>query len=461
MYIILCIYNIDEVLGKIYFAGTRMEKKTKKDHENVKPDGKDTQKYKLIKESFFDSDIRKDDTQETKLDNEETTDAGSTTIVRSAIKFNKKKISKSKTGDFMLKKSTPLPEYLVPHLKKAFVLNVDEGIHIYDENYRLIGSILGMKKEETEDSKTVEFFKNDLLPNKLRSNCIEAGNGYQTKIGSNLYIMNSKFKVTDKVNLTYTDIENFKEIPSKGKTNIPLRGPETDEIKPEETVKIKKEKEKVSKLSAKEIVDVFIGKFKYGLKINNIKADYFVKEKLGDKNLQSLNCLYNGDLSQLNENTRNFEPREKISSLNGGLSLLKAGLIHELYVNSTLEGRGGKEGNNMNKFLTYIITLKKDGSVKEINNIISTAEQKKLISFLSESQSRFPDKSDVIRNVYHKISSDHKRMELEKEMKDIGYEKFKAFIIRKLYEYTNRLERGNGITMICLTRDIIDFGIKK
>ena len=439
-----------------------MDRKKKDDQTTVFPDEKDTQKYKLIKNELSDADISKDDTVETPQKKQETTDGGSTTITRAPIKFNKKRISKSKTGDFLLKKSAPLPEYLVPYLKNAFLLNINEGIHVYDENYRLIGSIMNpTRRSDTGDEKTTEFYKDDLLPNRLRSRCQKTVGGYQIKMGSLLYILNAKYQIKDKINLTYAEIEKFKDIQLNEKTIPHLRIHDEEKKTLTRVKERKKDIKKASKLPAKEIVDVSIEKFKYAIKLNNIQGDYYIQEKLGKKNLQALNCLYNGDLSQLNEDTRNIKSRELITNLDGGLSMLKAGLIHELYINTTLEGRGGKEGTDMNKFLTYIIAIKEDGSLGGIHQILSSAEQKKMINLFGDSAANYPDRSEVIRDVYHKIVSDYKKMEREEEMKDIGNEKFKAFLIRKLYLYTNRTDRGNGVTMICLTRDIIDFSIKK
>jgi len=45
--------------------------------------------------------------------------------------------------------------------------------------------------------------------------------------------------------------------------------------------------------------------------------------------------------------------------------------------------------------------------------------------------------------------------------KSISIDKFKAILIYKIYENTNRMDREDGISMICITRDIIDFRFKK
>ena len=70
-----------------------MDKKKDKNQKNVLPDEKDTQKFKIIKGELSDTDISKDDTVETKKRKQETTNGGSTTIIRGPIKFNKKTIS--------------------------------------------------------------------------------------------------------------------------------------------------------------------------------------------------------------------------------------------------------------------------------------------------------------------------------------------------------------------------------
>jgi hypothetical protein len=80
--------------------------------------------------------------------------------------------------------------------------------------------------------------------------------------------------------------------------------------------------------------------------------------------------------------------------------------------------------------------------------------QKKRVEFFAERAAIYTDKAEIIKRIYLKarrtIYKEYKELWLSKE--DV---RFNAILICKLYENTTRLDRGCGVTMMRLTRDII------
>ena len=222
-----------------------------------------------------------------------------------------------------------------------------------------------------------------------------------------------------------------------------------------------------AKLTQEAIVDIIIGKFKYALNAFHIKADYFVQEKLGPLNAERFLRVYKGKIDKLNKETEEGFKSGDYQQICGGLNTLKASLIHELYINSTLAGRsfgeeeGTEPGRNMKGLLTFQNLLKKDGTLNEKERDLSKLEQKNFIDFFGRLESRYMDKKDVIVRVYQKIKYDFGKGLLTFKKEKISFDKFKAIMIYKLYENTNRLDRGNGISMIGLVKDIFDIKLKK
>jgi hypothetical protein len=135
-----------------------------------------------------------------------------------------------------------------------------------------------------------------------------------------------------------------------------------------------------------------------------------------------------------------------------GFNLFKAALIHELYIKSTVIGRG----ENMTDFLTLIAATQPNGTTGELQDSLSLEEQKNLVKFFKNRAHVYTDKTDTITRVYLQIRSSvfdqYEKLSSSKEKV-----RFNALLICKLYEQTTRLDRGNGITMIRLSRDLLEY----
>ena len=84
-----------------------------------------------------------------------------------------------------------------------------------------------------------------------------------------------------------------------------------------------------------------------------------------------------------------------------------------------------------------------------------------MVRFFGDLQKQYKDKEKIIKRIYEKLLFDLDEGVLTFGNKSISIDKFKAILIYKFYENTNKLDRGDGITMICATRDIIDFRFNK
>jgi hypothetical protein len=285
----------------------------------------------------------------------------------------------------------------------------------------------------------IELEQGDILPARLRSLCeTEIGQSYGSRIvlGNFLYQLDTSFKVLQKMKISYMDEEGNK-------------GPDSTSPEPEKTEAPKKD------LSIKEIVTNVVNALETALDTYNIHADYFKETALGTDNMEILYRAYHGDLEGLNDDTREAASLGKIVKLpesEGGFNLFKAALIHELYIKSTVSGRG----ESMMEFLTFIAATQPDGNTEELQDSLSLEEQKNMVKFFKERAHVYKDKTDTITRVYIQIRSSIFE-QYEKLLASKEKVRFNAMIICKLYEQTTRLDRGNGITMIRLTRDLLDY----
>ena len=276
-----------------------------------------------------------------------------------------------------------------------------------------------------------EFEKGDLLPASLRDRCEKdmVTEGGRIIFGNYLYLLDLNYIVTTKMKLTYSeeDATDAVSLPADtSQENLPIE----------------------------EIVANMVKHFEIGLDKYNINADFFKESVLGDGNRAVLFHVYEGDLTILNDNTREAASKRKLTVLKTekGFTLLRAAILHELYIKSTLAGRG----NNMKFYITHILSLQPDGRVKQSQDDWPLEKQQKLLDFFNDRASVYTDKADLIRQLYRNL-----RNTIFKDFKAIrdigGNVSFNAFLIVKLYELTNRLDRGDGITMIRLSRDIMNY----
>lgn len=372
------------------------------------------------------------------------------------------------------------PDYLRPYLKKAFMLKSDEGIHFYDDQLMLVGTLATSNTEppapkviDLEDSGDLaipeepeKLLKDhevgDALGESFRGECIEGKEGYRLKKEDTLFMMDSDYKITDKLTLETPILDQFVE--PKVESNPPPAeaSPKKVKKKVKTTKKEKTTPPETVTLSPDEITALIMGKYKQILEDHQIQADYFVGKKLSRENQTRFLSVYNGDIFQLNEETATAEGELPTFESDGGLSHLKAALVHELYIHSTLAGRSrgdadmAEGGRNMKSMLTLMINLRATGNGPP-DEEISPKEQKALIKYFGERANIYTDKTDVIDRIYHKIQYDMKKELLVQSGQRITTATFKALLVYKLYENTNRLDRGNGVSIIRIVRDIMDY----
>jgi hypothetical protein len=110
----------------------------------------------------------------------------------------------------------------------------------------------------------------------------------------------------------------------------------------------------------------------------------------------------------------------------------------------------------MKYYVTHIDSLEPDGRLNEFQGDMSLKQQQDLLTFFGSRASVYTDKTKLIRQLYRDL-----RVTIFEDYQAIrkvgGKVHFNAFLIVKLYENTTRLDRGDGITMIRLSRDIMDY----
>lgn len=287
-----------------------------------------------------------------------------------------------------------------------------------------------MKETETKIETEIELETGDIVPPRLRTKCeAEIGHGFSNRlsIGNYIYHLNSHFKVIQKMKISYLDEEN---------KNIVAPEPQKE-------------------LSIEEIITTVVKIFDTILDTYDVDANYFKEAVLGAENREILMLTHHGDLEGLNDDTREAASQGKIVKLGEkerGFNLFKASLIHELYIKSTVAGRG----ENMNYFLSHFAAVQPDGTIEELQDNLSFEDQKKMVNFFKERAHIYTDKTEIIRRVHLNIRSSVFQLyeELVSSEKNI---RFNALLISRLYEQTTRLDRGDGVTMIRLTRDLLDF----
>jgi hypothetical protein len=287
--------------------------------------------------------------------------------------------------------------------------------------------------------------KGDILPEGLRSQCeedISSVGGLRIMIGDCLYLLDASYRVMVKMKLSYSD-------------EVPVSAPPPSTSAPEKE-KPREIEPPLHQLTGKEIVSNVVKHFETALEKYNISADFFKESILGSHNREILIRAYQGDLTDLSDDTREATKQGVNTVLEEkGFSLFRAALLHELYINSTLTGRG----ENMKYFVTHIASITPDGSMKELSmpDELDREKQQETVQYFGSRAKVYPDKTEIIKRVFRSVRT-HIFEEFEylmAEGKNVG---FNALLITRLYENTTRLDRGNGITMIRLIRDLLDYG---
>jgi len=198
-------------------------------------------------------------------------------------------------------------------------------------------------------------------------------------------------------------------------------------------------------------VNTVVKEFDAALKKHKISADFFRESVLIPSHREILLKAFSGNLMELNDDTREATINGTLTIINeSGFEFFKAVMVHELYIKSTLAGRG----NNIKYFLSHILALKPDGTLGDLLSNIPSDPQKKMVDYFGERAEVYTDKTEMIKRIHRQVRStifeQYREIWLSKENV-----RFDAFLISKLYEHTTRLDRGDGITMIRLSRDIM------
>lgn len=301
--------------------------------------------------------------------------------------------------------------------------------------------------ESSEDQEMgIELQRGETLPSHMREQCeedISSGGGSRIIIGDYLYLLDSDYRVTVKMKLSYSHAAAPTSLTAAAEIPVP------EPKKPGE-------KEPPKKLPpVKKIISGVVKHFKAALKKYNISADFFKETVLSSGSREVLTHVYDGDLTELNDDTREAASQGKQTVLEEeGFTLLRAALLHELYIKSTFAGRG----ENMKYFITYIASIEPDGALEEsrFDDDMSLEQQREMVEFFSSRRKEYTDKTEIIARVHHLL-----RKNVFKEYKTLRQAgenvRFNALLIAKLYEHTTRLDRGDGITMIRLSRDLMDY----
>jgi hypothetical protein len=248
-------------------------------------------------------------------------------------------------------------------------------------------------------------------------------------LGDYLYLLDAEHQVTNRMRLSYSH--------------------PVEAVAPEQVIK----KAPPKQLPVKQIVANVVKSFEAGLKKCQVSADYFRESVLSPANREVLIRAYNGDLSNLNDDTREAAGRGVTVILQDkGLTLFKAVLVHELYIKSTLSGRG----NNMNYLLSHVIATEPDGTLVDVPDAASLEVRKEMVEYFGGRGNVYKDKAEIINRVYRHFCFNIFD-EFDECIRNGEKILFSAYMIMKLYQQTSRLDRGDGITMIRLTRDIMDY----
>lgn len=280
--------------------------------------------------------------------------------------------------------------------------------------------------EENMETDEKELQSGDYLPFHFRDDCEEdigPGGGKRLTIGHFLYFLDDDFKVIQKMKIS-SMADDF---------SAPQPAPR--------------------QLSTKEVTTNLVNTFKFALERYSISADYFKESVLGPANRDILVIAFKGDLSNLNDDTREAAGQGKNMELQeNGFTFLKAVIIHELYIKSTLSGRGDK----MKFFLTHISAVEPDGTLTTVDEKVTPEQMDRLIEFFKERAEIYEDKTDIILRIYRQIK---KTIQSDFHKVNTNGEKvrFDAFLVTRLYENTTRLDRGDGTTMIRMVYSILKY----
>ncbi|NIM16903.1 MAG: hypothetical protein GTO45_33405 [Candidatus Aminicenantes bacterium] len=393
------------------------------------------------------------------------------TEIQTVYGWNAPDLDASQEKKKELQEGQEVPEHLRPKCQPnnigGYSLRYEKFLYLIDKDFRVEfkSPDLGLDHELEEDpmapaqpleSKEVdtpaemehdfepgiELEMGDVLPSHLRRRCeAEIGSNYGSRIilGNYLYLLDAYFRVTQKMRIAYADEE-------MNETSAALASAGSSP---------KKSEAQQPELPVQQVINNMVKTFETALEKYHISADYFRESVLGAANREILMKVYHGDLSELNDDTREAAAQGRTTVLKedeAGFALFKAALVHELYIKTTVAGRG----NNMKYFLTHIVAAKPDGTLGAQQDNIDEEAQEKMVKFYGERANIYTSKADIIKRIHRQV-----RRSIFKEYKELWLSKenvrFNALLISKLYEHTTRLDRGYGLTMMRISRDLMEY----
>jgi hypothetical protein len=295
-------------------------------------------------------------------------------------------------------KGKQLPPSLRPHAKLTYLIRDSDGIHLYDEAWNFMTTI----------------------------------------------------KVAAQTNFSATDAFGKAAV-----TPVPRQAV----LESPDPVPIAAEPPLAGKALSRQVQRV-LDRFQHAINLHGIRADYFLEHRMGPFWRDRWERIWLGDLSPLLEDTQEFAAGTVIRTQDkGGLGILKAALVHELYVNSTLAGRSngekeGESGRNMLNLLLFVCLLSPLGDLDHVGPILSEEDQMRLIDTLAGLAGQMGDKRGMLQRVHQKLVFDFKRGRDWPEKSTAAA--VKSALIFKLYENTNRLDRGDGTDMVRIVRTLIE-----
>ncbi|MCI0470335.1 MAG: hypothetical protein L0Y73_01605, partial [Candidatus Aminicenantes bacterium] len=270
----------------------------------------------------------------------------------------------------------------------------------------------GIKKEFILD-------KGDVLPEHLRSRCevdLSTGVGYRIEMGNVIYILDENYRVIVKMSQSH-------HIAEETVAKAPLQAEE--------------DKKQDGQPQPEKIIDSVLKKFQIALKADKVNAEIFAEQVMAAENKAVLLRVFQGDLAELNEETKAAAGKGKITRLNeGGITLLKAALLHELYLKSTFRGRG----EHIIEFLTHIISPWKDTALTITQEDSDREEQEELVEMLADKRRLYRDIGEALLRFYMEMKETI--YEEYRQVQKAGKTLFKAFLIDRLYEKIPRPEKG-------------------
>lgn len=381
------------------------------------------------------------------------------------LKIDAEKIQK-KLAEITFEEGTKIPDGLKSQCKKneygGYSLEFNNYFYVLDAGYRVEIRRPVKTKAPTSDftleaddlvtpaqdkgdvgepvkAGKVVLDKGDILPEHLRSRCevdLSAGSGFRIEVDNSTYILDEDYRVVVKMSHHYQADEEEPVVPQ-----------------PEPAAAMEQQQKQDSQQHPPEkIVESVLKKFKIAIKVDRVSVDLFLQQTLIPANKPVFLNIYQGDLTELNEDTKAAAKMGRITKLKtGGISLLKAALLHELYMKSTFSGRGER----MLEFLTHIISPWKDAALTITQKDLYMTGQERLLDFTGKQSDIYGDIGDVIHRIYMEIKGSV--FEEYRKVQKEGSTLFKAFLINKLYEKISRPERGDGISLIILVKNIMDF----